>query len=211
MKIKVTSGLAALTLTRSLQVGAQAAQTSNRESEPANSAFVDWWNGKCATGNGLGLLLEWKANVRSNIDGVLQQRFGYDDPEPFSVRDFLTLSGGWQNPSDFFIVRSGKFFINNTFNSGRALAGSEIPRGGSYSAWDTLRSSPSIGITGGLYLAIPKRAATAARGGILMVVSLVMPCLNQRGEKTPTQAGCLVAPSARRLGLSLRMRGLPKS
>ena len=54
MKIKVTSGLAALTLAWSLQVGAQAAQTSNRESEPANSAFIDWWNGKCATGNGLG-------------------------------------------------------------------------------------------------------------------------------------------------------------
>jgi porin len=35
-----------------------------------------------------------------------------------------------------FIVRSGsKFFINNTFNSGRALAGNEIPWGGSYSAW----------------------------------------------------------------------------
>src|SRR5258705_2113269 len=33
MKIKVISGLAALTLAWSLQVGAQAAQTSNRESE----------------------------------------------------------------------------------------------------------------------------------------------------------------------------------
>ena len=79
MKIKVISGLAALTLAWSLQVGAQAAQTSNRESEPANSAFIDWWNGKCATGNGLGLRLEWKANVLWNIDGGLQQRFGYND------------------------------------------------------------------------------------------------------------------------------------
>ena len=51
-----------------------------------------------------------------------------------------------------------------------------------------LKVKPPIGITGSLYLAIPKRAATAAREGILMVVSLVMPCLNQRGEKTPTQA-----------------------
>lgn len=66
-----------------------------------------------------------------------------------------------------------------------------------------LKVKPPIGITGSLYLAIPKRAATAAREGILMVVSLVMPCLNQRGEKTPTQAGCLVSPSARRLGLSV--------
>ena len=132
MKIKVISGLAALTLAWSLQVGAQAAQTSDRELEPpVNSAFIDWWNGKCATGNGLGLRLEWKANVLWNIDGGLQQRFGYDDPEPFSV-------------SDFFIVRSGKFFINNTFNSSRALAASEIPRGGSYSAWGALRSSPRL-------------------------------------------------------------------
>ena len=142
MKIKVISGLAALTRAWSLQVGAQAAQTSNRESEPANSAFIDWWNGKCATGNGLGLRLEWKANVLWNIDGGLQQRFGYDDPEPSSVRDFLTLSGGWQNPSDFFIVRSGKFFLNNTFNSGRALAGSESPGRGSYSALAHLKIKP---------------------------------------------------------------------
>ena len=189
----------------------QAAQTSNRESEPANSAFIDWWNGKCATGNGLGLRLEWKANVLWNIDGGPQQRFGYDDPEPFSVRDFLTLSGGWQNPSDFFIVRSGKFFINNTFNSGRALAGSEIPQGGSYSAWGTLRSSPLDWYYGQFVSGDSEtsRHGCAGRNPDGRQPGHAMP--QSKGEKTPTQAGCLLAPSVRRLELSLRMRGLPKS
>jgi porin len=248
MKIsKVISGLAALALAWSLPIGLQAGQTSNQEPEPANSPFVDWWNGKYPTANwfgvrdtledhGLALRLDWKANVLWNIDGGLEQRFGYDDewkfsgsldfakltgwdslqgltlsssvryrggagvnkwvgaspyfapssfqggrlwrfltayltyttPELFGVRDFLTLSGGWQNPGDFFIVRQGsKFFINNTFNSGRALAGSGIPWGGSYSAWGGYLKVKPVDwhyVQGGLYLAIPEGAATSNHG-----------------------------------------------
>jgi hypothetical protein len=193
MKIKVTSGLAALTLAWSLQVGAQAAQTVNRESEPANSAFIDWWNGKCATGNRLGLRLEWKANVLWNIDGGLQQSFGYYDHKPFSVMDLLTLSG--------FIARSGKLFIN-PFNSGRALAGSEIPRGGSYSAWGTLRSSPLVDIVGSLYLAIPKTSRHGCAGRNPMVVSLVMPQSKTRQNTSSNR----LPRHPRRLGLSVSMR-----
>jgi porin len=109
----------------------------------------------------------------SNFQGGRLWRFltaylTYTTPQLFGIRDFLTVSGGWQNPSDFFIVRPGsKFFINNTFNSGRALAGSGVPWGGSYSAWGGyLRVKPVDWhyIQAGLYLAIPEGAATSNHG-----------------------------------------------
>lgn len=61
----------------------------------------------------------------SNFQGGRLGRFlnlTYTTPQLFGVGDFLTVSGGWQNPSDFFIVRPGSKFFINTFNSGRALA-----------------------------------------------------------------------------------------
>jgi porin len=175
----------------------------------AQQPFAEWWNGKYASGDwfgvrdtledhGLNLKVEWKANFLWNVDGGLQQRFGYDDewkftgnlnfdkltgwdpllgltatvgvryrggagvnkwvgasnefapstfqggrlwrflyvyltyttPELFGVKDFLTLSGGWQNPADFFITQpENKFFINNTFNSGRGFAANGFSMG----------------------------------------------------------------------------------
>ncbi len=86
---------------------------------------------RCRGGAGVNKWVGASRNfVPSNFQGGRLWRFltvylTYTTPELFGVKDFLTLSGGWQNPSDFFIVRSGKFFIKNTFNSGRALAGNE--------------------------------------------------------------------------------------
>ena len=60
----------------------------------------------------------------------------YTTPEFFGVKEFLTLSGGWQPPSGFFIVQpESKFFVNNTFLSSRGMATNGILWSGSYSTW----------------------------------------------------------------------------
>ncbi len=210
-------------------------------------SFETWWNGKYATGNwfgvrdtltehGLTLSGEWKANFLWNVDGGLQQRFGYDDewkfrvnidaakltgreeleglsfysdvryrggagvnkwvgasgnfapstfqggrlwrfqnayvtyttPELFGVKELLTISGGWQNPTDHFITQPlNKFFINNTFNSGRGLSSNGIPWGGSYGAWGGYLKVKPVDwyyAQGGLYLAIPQGTNTNNHG-----------------------------------------------
>lgn len=207
----------------------------------------DWWNGNYATGNwfgardtlidhGVTLSAEWKANFLWNVDGGLQQRFGYDDewkfrvlldagkltgwnalegltfysdvryrggagvnkwvgatgnfapstyqggrlwrfqnayatyttPRLFGVKELLTISGGWQNPTDHFITQPlNKFFLNNTFTSGRGLSANGIPWSGSYAAWGGyLRVKPVewYYAQAGLYLAIPQGTATNNHG-----------------------------------------------
>lgn len=92
----------------------------------------------------------------------------YTTPELFGVKEFLTLSGGWQNPTDVFITQPlNKFFVNNTFNSGRGLSANGIPWGGSYAAWGGhLKVKPVDWhyAQAGLYLAIPQGTATANHG-----------------------------------------------
>lgn len=246
-KNKVISGLAAFGLAWGFPLGAQAGQTSPSEPKAEASALAQWWNGKYGSGNwfgvrdtledhGLNLRIEWKANFLWNVDGGLQQRFGYDDewkfagnldfakltgwdllqgltatagvryrggagvnkwvgassnfapstfqggrlwrfqwvyltyttPELFGVKDFLTLSGGWQNPADFFINQpENKFFINNTFNSGRGLSANGFQWGGSYSAWGGYIKVKPIDwyyAQAGLYMAIPQGNVSANHG-----------------------------------------------
>ncbi len=234
---KIAKGLALVTL-----VGTIGATTVTAESR-----FSNWWEGKYATGNwfgardtlvdhGLTFGGEWKANFLWNVDGGLQQRFGYDDewkfratidaakltgwealegltlfsdvryrggagvnkwvgatsnfapstfqggrlwrfqnayatyttPELFGVKQFLTLSGGWQNPTDHFITQPlNKFFLNNTFTSGRGLSANGIPWGGSYAAWGGYLKVKPLDwyyAQAGLYLAIPQGTATNNHG-----------------------------------------------
>ncbi len=215
--------------------------------EAEESGLARWWEGKYGTGNWFGvrddlvdrgvmLSGEWKANFFWNVDGGVQQRFGYDDefkfrvlldaekltgwealegltlysdvryrggagvnkwvgassnfapstfqggrlwrfqnayatyttPELFWVKKFLTVSGGWQNPTDHFITQPlNKFFLNNTFTSGRGLSSNGIPWGGSYAAWGGyLKVNPNdwYYAQAGLYLAIPQGTATNNHG-----------------------------------------------
>ena len=207
---KVFWNLVALAVAWGAPLGIQAGQPGAiSESEPKRSALESWWNGKYASGNwfgvrdtledhGLKLGVEWKANFLWNVDGGLEQRFGYDDewkfrgtldfakatgweaiegltaysdlryrggagvnkwvgassqfapstfqggrlwrfqqvyltyttPELFGIKEFLTLSGGWQNPTDIFINQPlNKFFINNTFTSNRGIGANGIRLG----------------------------------------------------------------------------------
>jgi carbohydrate-selective porin OprB len=84
LRNKIAKGLALVGL-----VGTFAASSAK-----AGDSFSDWWEGKYATGNwfgarnsladhGVTITGEWKANFLWNVDGGLQQRFGYDDEFKF--------------------------------------------------------------------------------------------------------------------------------
>ena len=245
---KVFWSLVALAVAWGAPLGIQAGQPGAiSESEPKRSALESWWNGKYASGNwfgvrdtledhGLKLGVEWKANFLWNVDGGLEQRFGYDDewkfrgtldfakatgweaiegltaysdlryrggagvnkwvgassqfapstfqggrlwrfqqvyltyttPELFGIKEFLTLSGGWQNPTDIFINQPlNKFFINNTFTSDRGIRANGFGWGGSYSAWGGYIKVKPLDwyyLQSGLYMAIPGATATSNHG-----------------------------------------------
>ena len=109
----------------------------------------------------------------STFQGGRLWRFGnayltYTTPELFGVKKFLTLSGGWQNPTDIFIKQPlSKFFINNTYTSGKGISANGIPWGGTYGAWGGYtKISPTdwFYIQSGLYLAIPNANNTSNHG-----------------------------------------------
>ena len=107
----------------------------------------------------------FKAAASGDSSGSI---FTYTTPELFGVKEFLTLSGGWQNPADFFIYQpENKFFINNTFNSGRGLSANGFQWGGSYSAWGGYIKVKPIDwyyAQAGLYMAIPQGNVSANHG-----------------------------------------------
>lgn len=92
----------------------------------------------------------------------------YTTPELFGVKQLLTVSGGWQNPTDHFIRQPlNKFFLNNTFTSGRGLSANGIPWGGSYAAWGGYLNVKPVDwyyAQAGLYLAIPQGTAINNHG-----------------------------------------------
>lgn len=213
------------------------------------SLLDEWWNGKYATGNwfgvrdtleehGVKLGVEWKANVLWNVDGGIQQRFGYDDewkfrgtfdaakltgwdaidgltfytdvryrggsgvnkyigtgntglfapstfqggrlwrfqnayatyttPELFGIKEFFTISGGWQNPTDIFVNQPlNKFFLNNSFTSNRGIGVNGFGWGGSFASWGgytKIKPTDWFYAQSGLYLAVPNYSSPANHG-----------------------------------------------
>lgn len=109
----------------------------------------------------------------STFQGGKQWRFQnvyltYTTPELFGIKEFLTLSGGWQNPADIFIKQpESKFFVNNTFTSARGIGANGIPWGGSYSAWGgyaKVKPAEWAYVQSGLYLAAPNGTNTRNHG-----------------------------------------------
>ena len=92
----------------------------------------------------------------------------YTTPKAFGIKDFFTISGGWQNPSDIFIKQpESKFFLNNTLTSGRGISANGIPWGGSYAAWGgyaRVKPSDWSYVSSGLYMAIPNGTNTRNHG-----------------------------------------------
>ncbi len=92
----------------------------------------------------------------------------YVTPELFGIKEFLTLSGGWQNPTDIFINQPlNKFFLNNAFTSNRGIGANGIGWGGSYSAWGGYAKIKPVDwfyLQSGLYLAIPGTGTPSNHG-----------------------------------------------
>lgn len=109
----------------------------------------------------------------SNIQSGKQWRLGpfyltYVTPELFGIEDFLTLSGGWQNPYDHFAQqKDSKLFVNNAFSSSKGLGSSGIPWSSSYAAWGGYMKVQPVKwhyAQAGLYLAVPGATSTANHG-----------------------------------------------
>jgi carbohydrate-selective porin OprB len=91
----------------------------------------------------------------------------YVTPELFGVKDFLTISGGWQNPYDFFLDSpNSKLFTNSSIGTSKGL-GANIAWGSSYAAWGgfvKVKPSDLYYAMAGLYEAVPEATAYSNHG-----------------------------------------------
>lgn len=82
----------------------------------------------------------------------------YTTPGLFGIKDFLTVSGGWQVPTDLFLVQpESKLFVNQSIRTAKGI-NPNLPWGGSFSTWGGyLRIQPTDWsyLQSGLYMAYP--------------------------------------------------------
>ncbi len=84
------------------------------------------------------------------------------------VTDMITLSGGWQNPYDFFLQQpESKLFVNNAITQTKGITANGIPFNGSYAAWGgyaKIKPTSWSYLQGGLYAAVPEATNTTNHG-----------------------------------------------
>ncbi len=85
----------------------------------------------------------------------------YVTPELFGVKKLLTISGGWQNPYDFFADQpDSKLFMNNAIAVTKGIGGMNgFPWSSSYAAWGGFLKVKPVDwyyAMAGLYVAIPE-------------------------------------------------------
>lgn len=82
----------------------------------------------------------------------------YGTPEMFGVKNLLTLSGGWQVPTDLFLVQpESKLFVNQSIRTAKGI-NPNLPWGGSFSTWGgyvKLQPTAWFYAQSGLYLGYP--------------------------------------------------------
>lgn len=93
----------------------------------------------------------------------------YTTPALFGVKDFLTISGGWQNPYTFFADQpNSKLFTNNAIGTTKGIGGvNGFPWSSSYSAWGgyfKVKPTAWYYAMTGLYLAIPEASQRGNHG-----------------------------------------------
>ncbi|PWU07419.1 MAG: hypothetical protein C5B47_06195, partial [Verrucomicrobia bacterium] len=102
----------------------------------------------------------WKWRIRPIV-------LTYVTPELFGIKEFLTLSGGWQTPSDYFIQQTAsKLFQNYAFGNGNFVANG-IPFDGNYRAWGgytKIQPTDWAYIQAGLWAAVPDALDWRNRG-----------------------------------------------
>lgn len=84
----------------------------------------------------------------------------YTTPELFNAKEFLTISGGWQNAYTIFANQPlSKFFMNNSISATKGLGGlNGFPWSSSYAAWGGYVKVKPVEwqyTMAGLYMAIP--------------------------------------------------------
>ena len=83
----------------------------------------------------------------------------YTTPEFFGKKEFLTLSGGWQNPYELFAQQPGsKLFRNSVITSGKGISANDVTWSSSYAAWGgylKVKLEDWYYAMAGLYMAIP--------------------------------------------------------
>lgn len=92
----------------------------------------------------------------------------YTTPEMFGVKNFLTLSGGWQDPYDHFAQQQdAKLFRNNAIVSSKGISANGVGWSSGYAAWGGyLKVKPNDWsyAQAGLYMAIPEGNNTSNHG-----------------------------------------------
>jgi porin len=92
----------------------------------------------------------------------------YTTPRLFGIKEFLTVSGGWQNANDTFAEQpESKFFRNNGIIDNKGISANDVGWSSSYAAWaGYLKVKPTdwYYAMAGLYMAIPDATATANHG-----------------------------------------------
>lgn len=92
----------------------------------------------------------------------------YTTPELFGIKNLLAVSGGWQNPYEFFARQEdAKLFRNNVIVSGKGISSNGVGWSSSYAAWGGTVKVVPCGWSyaqGGLYMAIPKDTSTSNHG-----------------------------------------------
>lgn len=93
----------------------------------------------------------------------------YTTPELLGVKDLLTISGGWQNPYDFFADQpESKFFVNNAIATTKGIGGvNGFPWSSSYAAWGGFLKVKPVDwqyTMAGLYMAIPEDMVRSNHG-----------------------------------------------
>ncbi|HEY5777802.1 MAG TPA: carbohydrate porin [Terrimicrobiaceae bacterium] len=92
----------------------------------------------------------------------------YTTPELFGKKEFLTISGGWQNPNDIFAQQpESKFFRNNGIIDNKGISANDVEWSSSYAAWGgyvKVKPTDWYYAMAGLYMAFPDGTGTGNRG-----------------------------------------------
>jgi len=113
----------------------------------------------------------------------------YTTPEVFGIKDFLTVSGGWQVPTDLFLVQpESKLFVNQSIRTAKGI-NPNLPWGGSFSTWGGfvhVQPTSWLYARSGFYLAYPF-GPNPLNHGLSFAGYQIDPSLN--GLYTITEAG----------------------
>ncbi|ALJ56443.1 Porin B precursor [Candidatus Xiphinematobacter sp. Idaho Grape] len=91
----------------------------------------------------------------------------YVTPEVFGIKEFFTISGGWQNPKNYFMVQPDANVFQNCAFGGGGLAANDVAFDGAYIAWGgytRIRPTSWSYVQAGFWGAVPEALNWRNRG-----------------------------------------------